>query len=91
MVEEGLEVLLHLYRVVLGLRDAEDPHLAVLPGPVLHEEEGQQHEEAAVVHDPPDVDVPLHLVPRVGEPLQGIAQRHQGCKSCQVLLAGNSN
>ena len=70
MVEERLEVLLHLDGVVLRLRDAEDPHLAVLPGPVLHEEEGQQHEEAAVVHDPPDVDVPLHLVTGVGEPLQ---------------------
>ena len=70
VVEEGLEVLLHLNGVVLRLCDAEDPHLAVLPGAVLHEEEGEQHEEAAVVHDPPDVDVALHLVTRVGEPLQ---------------------
>ena len=70
VVEEGLEVLLHLDGVVLRLRDAEDPHLAVLPGAVLHEEEGEQHEEAAVVHDPPDVDVALHLVAGVGKPLQ---------------------
>ena len=70
VVEEGLEVLLHLNGVVLWLCDAEDPHLAVLPGAVLHEEEGEQHEEAAVVHDPPYVDVALHLVTGVGEPLQ---------------------
>ena len=69
MVEEGLEVLLHLNGVVLGLRDAEDPHLTVLPRPVLHEQEGQQHEEAAIVNNPPDVDVALDLVARVGEPL----------------------
>ena len=70
VVEESFEVLLHLDRVVLWLCDAEDPHFAVLPGAVLHEEEGEQHEEAAVVHDPPDVDVPLHLVAGVGETLQ---------------------
>ena len=43
VVEEGLKVLLHLNGVVLWLCDAEDPHLAVLPGAVLHEEEGEQH------------------------------------------------
>ena len=70
VVEEGLEVLLHLNGVVLRLCDAEDPHLAVLPGAVLHEEEGEQHEEAAVVHDPPDIDVTLDKVVGMGELLR---------------------
>ena len=29
---------------------------------MLSEEEGQQHEEASVVNDPPDVDGSAHLV-----------------------------
>jgi hypothetical protein len=57
VVKELLQVLLHLYGVVLHLGDSEDLHFAILPGAVLLEEEGQQHEKTAVMHNPPDVDV----------------------------------
>ena len=100
MVEERLEVLLHLDGVVLGLCDAEDPHLAVLPRPVLLEQEGQEHEEAAVVDDPPDVDVALDLVTRVRVALdtlghedghlggRGVADRvHEDPPAVLLLLA----
>ncbi len=75
MVEEGVEVLLHLDGVVLRLRDAEDAHLAVLPGAVLLQQEGQQHEEAAVVDDPPDVDVAADLVPGLRVPLDALGDQ----------------
>ena len=61
MVKECLEIFLHLDRVVVDLRHAEDPELAILPGPVLLQQEWQQHEEAAVVNDPPNVDGSLDL------------------------------
>lgn len=57
MVQEHLQVLLDLDRVVLHLGHGKDAHLAVLPGAVLLEQERQQHQQATVVHDPPDVDV----------------------------------
>jgi hypothetical protein len=45
--------------VLLG--DAEDPELAVLPGAMLLQQEGQQHEETSVVNNPPNVDVAFDL------------------------------
>jgi hypothetical protein len=45
--------------VLLG--DAEDPELAVLPGAMLLQQEGQQHEETSIVNDPPNVDVAFDL------------------------------
>ncbi len=62
MVHERLDILLHLDGVVLGLRHAEYPQVAALPSAVLLHEEWQQHEQAAVVHDPPDVDVALDAI-----------------------------
>jgi hypothetical protein len=56
VVEEDLEVLLHLDRVVLKLRHGEDSQLAVLPGTVLAQQEGQQHQQTAVMHNPPHVN-----------------------------------
>jgi hypothetical protein len=56
VVEEDLEVLLHLDRVVLELRHGEDSQLAVLPGTVLAQQEGQQHQQTAVMHNPPHVN-----------------------------------
>ena len=61
MVKECLEIFLHLDGVVVDLRHAEDPELAILPGPVLLQQEGQQHEEAAVMNNPPNIDVSLDL------------------------------
>lgn len=61
MVEEGLQVLLHLDWVVLHLRHSEDAQLAILPCAVLTEEEWQQHKETAVMDDPPDVDCAYDL------------------------------
>lgn len=61
MVQEHLQVLLHLDGVVFQLRHGEDSHLAVLPGPVLLQQEREQHQQAAVVDDPPHVDVSHHL------------------------------
>lgn len=57
LVEELLEVRLHLHVVVLQLGDGEQTQLGIPPGLVLPEEEGKQHEQAAVVDHPPDVDV----------------------------------
>jgi len=65
LVEECLEIFLHLDGVVRLLSHAEDPELAVLPGPVLLEKEGQQHQQSSVVNDPPDIDVALDLVARI--------------------------
>ena len=56
IVEGLLEILLHLDRVVLELGDGEEAHLAVAPRAVLTQQERQQHQQPAVVHDPPDVD-----------------------------------
>lgn len=69
VVEEGLEVLLHLERVVLHLGDGEDAELGVAPGAVLAEEEGEEHEHSPVVHHPPHVHRPPHLVLRRRERL----------------------
>ncbi len=44
MIQEGLQVFLHLDRVVLDLSHGEDPESALAPGAVLFEEEGKEHE-----------------------------------------------
>ena len=61
LVQESLQILLHLDGVVVDLGHAEDPQLAILPGAVLLQQEREEHQQAAVVHDPPDVDGTLHL------------------------------
>lgn len=61
MVQEHLQILLYLDGVVLHLGDGEDAHLAVLPRAVLLQQERQQHQQPAVVHDPPDVNVSSNL------------------------------
>lgn len=61
LVQEHLQVFLHLNGVVFHLGDGEDAHLAVLPGAVLLQQEWKEHQHAAVVHDPPDVDVAGNL------------------------------
>lgn len=61
MIEEHLQVLLHLDGVVFHLRDGEDAHLAVLPGSVLFQQERKQHQHAAIVYDPPDVNIARYL------------------------------
>jgi hypothetical protein len=83
MVKESEEILAHLDRVVLGLGHTEYPQLAVLPRPMLLQQERQQHEQSAVVHDPPDINVALDLVTRVGIPLDslGYQQCHLGGRS----------
>ena len=76
MVEESFQVLLHLDRVVFRLGDAENPHFAIFPSAMLLQEERQQHEQPAVVHDPPDVDVALDLVARVRIPLHAFGHQY---------------
>ena len=44
------------------LRDGEYPEPALAPSAMLLEQEGEEHEQASVVHDPPDVDVALDKV-----------------------------
>ena len=41
------------------LCNSEYPEPALAPSAMLLEQEGKEHEQAAVVHDPPDVDVAL--------------------------------
>lgn len=62
MVQECLQIFLHLNRVVLDLSNSEDPQLAVAPSAVLLQQERQQHEQAAVMDNPPDVDVATNLL-----------------------------
>jgi hypothetical protein len=45
-----------------NLSDAEDPEFAILPGPVLLQQEGEKHQESAIVNDPPNVNRAFHLV-----------------------------
>lgn len=61
LVQEHLEVFLHLYRVIFHLSDGEDAHLAILPGTVLLQQEWQEHQHATIVHNPPDVNVARNL------------------------------
>ncbi len=42
----------------------EDDRSSFLLAPVLLEEEGEKHEEATVMHNPPDVNVALHMKAR---------------------------
>ena len=44
------------------LCNSEYPEPALAPSAMLLEQEGKEHEQAAVVHDPPDVDVALNMV-----------------------------
>jgi len=44
VIEEHLEVFLHLDRIILHLCNCEDAHAAVLPSSVLLQQEWQQHE-----------------------------------------------
>ena len=55
IVERSLEIFFHLNRVVLELSDGEEAHLAVAPRAVLPQQEWQQHQQPAVVNDPPHV------------------------------------
>ena len=64
-VEELLEVLLDLDAVVLWLGHREDAHGGVSPHLVLSQQEPQQHEDASVVHDPPDVYRAYTTTPRL--------------------------
>lgn len=75
VVQELLQILLHLYRIVLHLRDCEDPHFAVLPSAMLLQQERQQHQETAIVHDPPNVDVADDFLGGVREEIYPL--RHQ--------------
>lgn len=78
MVEEHLEVLLHLDRIVLHLSNGKDSEFAVLPGAVLLQQERQQHQHAAVMYNPPDVDVPIDLLGGLGEEVDALRhhERH---------------
>ena len=49
------------------LRNSEYPEPALAPSAMLLEQEGKEHEQAAVVHDPPDIDVTLDKVVGMGE------------------------
>ncbi|TNN76500.1 hypothetical protein EYF80_013365 [Liparis tanakae] len=66
VIEERGQVFLHLDAVVVQLGHGEDAHLALPPNLVLSEKEGQQHQHASVVDDPPDVDVTLGEALSVG-------------------------
>lgn len=59
---------------------SEDPHLTVLPGFVLREQERQKHEQTAVMHDPPDVDRTPHLLCALRETLDAL-----GNEGCQLI------
>ena len=80
VVKESDEILAHLNRVVLGLGHAENAQLAVLPCSVLLQQKREQHQKAAVVDDPPDVNVALDFVPGIRIPLNafGHEQGHFG-------------
>lgn len=67
VVQENLQILLNLNRIVFQLCNREDPHFAVFPCAVLLEKEGQKHEQAAIVNHPPDVNVAANLRGGVGE------------------------
>lgn len=71
VIQEHLQVFFDLNRVVLHLGDGEDTHLAVLPRAMLFQQERQQHQQATIVDDPPDVNVSgdlyLHMRARKGE------------------------
>ena len=75
MIQEGLQVFLHLNGVVLGLGHGEDPHPTLLPGPVLLQEEGQQHQQTAIMHNPPDVDESLKYYIIIFQPHYGYSVR----------------
>ena len=49
------------------LRNSEYPEPALAPSAMLLEQEGKEHEQAAVVYDPPDIDVTLDKVVGMGE------------------------
>jgi hypothetical protein len=57
MIQKHLKILLHLNRVVFHLGHGEDAHLAILPSPVLLQQERQQHQKTTVVNDPPNIDI----------------------------------
>ena len=78
MVEESVEILFHLNGIILGLSHAKYPQFAILPGAVLLQQEGQQHQKATIVHNPPDVNVAADFVAgiRVALNALGHQQRH---------------
>ena len=75
MVEESVEILFHLNGVILGLRNAKYPEFAILPCAVLLQQEGQQHQEAAIVHNPPNVNVAADLIAGVGVALNALGHQ----------------
>lgn len=92
MVQENLQILLNLNRIVFHLCDREYSHFAVLPCAVLLQQEWQQHQQAAVVNHPPDVDVAADFRGGVGEEVdsfryeQGHARSADGADGLQERL-----
>jgi hypothetical protein len=56
IVERNFEILLHLNGIIFELSDSKETHLAMSPSAVLPQQEWQQHQQASVVNDPPDID-----------------------------------
>ena len=78
LIEELLQVSLHLNTVVIHFSNCEYPQKAVLPDFVPLEQEGQQQQQPAVMHDPPHINVPLGLVRVARKPVDSL--RHQHCQ-----------
>ena len=76
LVEEALQVTAHLQAVVLHLRDCEYAELAAAPNLMLTQQEGNQHQQAAIVDDPPDVDVARDAVNVAGELVVALHNQH---------------
>jgi hypothetical protein len=56
IVERNFEILLHLNGIIFELSDRKETHLAMSPGAVLPQKERQQHQQASVVNDPPNIN-----------------------------------
>lgn len=81
MVQENLQILLNLNRIVFHLCDREYSHFAVLPCAVLFQQEGQQHQQAAIMNHPPDVDVAADFRGGVGEEVDAFRNEQSHARS----------
>lgn len=81
MVQENFQILLNLNRVVLQLCDRENSHLAIFPCSVLFEQERQEHEQTAIMNDPPHVNIATNFRNGVREEVYAFGNEkcHAGC------------